>query len=284
MDNIKNFFKFLKDNDIIMKYQIVFNRVLSYEELLAINEEDINKIISGSQIDAVIKLYEVINSIEVNQNIKEYILSLDSDEKIKYCLRLAVFDNFDNDLDKMNYVKALNESNEDVVKYAYNIAMSPLYKDTTDRIDYIKMIGKSKEECILSALDILYNPIYRKDEDLYEFMELVSLAKEDYIVEYMKYLFIEKERIPMSYIRTLLCSKGSKQAYYTYKILNDEKALKKDNIDVIAMLIATCEDENLKNKYETLIYDLNMEDEYPAYKAYDIINSKVKVKICKDIC
>jgi hypothetical protein len=74
MENIKRFLKFLSEEDIIMKYQIIFNRVLCYDELLKIKEEDIEKIISSSQIDAVIKLYEVINFRKINEQLKECIL------------------------------------------------------------------------------------------------------------------------------------------------------------------------------------------------------------------
>lgn len=275
---------YLKEKDIIRKYQIIFDKYFNYDLLNLVNKDEINELISSNEYEAVIKLYEIVNSKKINEDIKLHILSLESPLKIKYSLRLAISNAFNSDEDKTQYISALCESNEDVVRYAYQIANSNLYINSIDGINCVKMVGKCNEEVLLQVLDILHSPKYREDEEFNDFLSLIKDCKEDYIAKYMGDLFKNEDndlkRVPMSSISILLCSKGSKQAYYAYKILSDEKIRNKGNIDVIALLIAMCDDERIaKNTYEIVLDEINLYEDYPSNKVYDIMCvPKVKVK------
>jgi len=134
----------------------------------------------------------------------------------------------------------------------------------------------------------LHSEKYRNDEELFEFVKLVKDVKKYYIAEYMIDLFKNEdthiERIPISYMSILMNSKGRKQAYLSHKILTNEELLKREDVTVITLLIAMCDDEDKAyNAFETVVDKDNINNEELFDVVFnivneDLINGKVKVK------
>lgn len=257
--NMKRLLNYIKGNDIIKKYQIIFDKYFNFESLLLISDEDVDKIICTDEYFSIINLYEVINDVKIDDDIKQYIHSLEDKEVIKYCLRLSISQEFDNEEKKYEYIKALGKSNRDSVRFAYGIASSKLYIESIDGIDYVRMISGCKGEVALHLIDILHSNKYRNDENFYEFINLVKDTKEAYIAEYMVDLFKNEdsiiERIPVSSMAILMCSKGRKQAYYASNILTNDILIEKGLSNSIAFMIAMCEEEEIAHKAYLTIMD-----------------------------
>ena len=255
---MKNLLMFIKRYDIVRKYQITFDKYLDLEKLLLIDDKDIDRIMCENESYSLITLYEIINGVKINDDIKEYISLLDDNEVIRYCLRLSISQEFKNDEEKEEYIKALSESNSDSVRFAYGIASSKLYINSDDGIEYVKMISKCKSDVAIHLIDILHTKSYREDDELYEFINLVKDAKEGYIAEYMVDLFKNEdtnvERPSISSISILMNSKGRRQAYYASSILTSERLIESGNSNKLASIIACCEDdEKAKNIYSSIL-------------------------------
>lgn len=288
--NFNKLLKYIKENDIVVKYQTIFDRFFSYETLYLISEEEIEEIISLDIYESVIKLFEVLNSVKIPDNIKKYILSIDDFEILKYCLRLSVCKNFDDENKKFEYIKALGESKSESVRYAYGVASSKLYINSDDGVKYVEEIGKCNSDIIIPIIDILHNRKCRNDDELFNFLELVKEVKEEYIAEYMSKLFKNEydyeNRVPLSYISVLLSSKGSNQAFYAYSILTNEKMLKRDDVSLIALIVAMSDDEEVYNKYNLFVNSDFLDNSATSVAIYNMIrddlmssHSKVKTKL-----
>lgn len=288
MKNKKMLLEYLKNKDIIILYQSSFDKFLDLSQIDLISNKDIDSIICENKYESIIRLYETINNVKISENIKDYIYSLSDANIIKYCLRLAVSQDFSNDELKLDYIKALSLSNESVVKYTYQVAASNLYNSSSDGIKYVEAVGKCNEVSLLSLMHILHSKKYRDDDELLPFINLVKDVDKDYIIEYMVDLFkngdSDAKRIPLSYISILMSSKGITQAKYVNKILCEEELVKREDISIIALLIAMCDEEDKIYKVYEIIKDKNMANNEQLFDIiYNIINynmtdSKVKIK------
>jgi len=258
--NMKNLLNHIKKYDLVRKYQLTFDKYFDFEKLLLIDDKDVDRIIGNNEYYSLIELYEIINSIKINNEIKEYICLLDDNEVIKYCLRLSTLDDFNSDEEKCEYVKALSESNSDSVRFTYGVASSKLYINSEDGLLYVKMISKCKSDVLVQLIDILHTKKYREDEEFFEFINIVKDAKEGYIAEYMVDLFknedTQLERLSISNMALLMASKGRKQAYYAKNILTNEKLTHNGTSESIAKILVSCEDEEKAyNIYSSILND-----------------------------
>lgn len=286
MKNKKKLLEYLKNEDIIILYQSSFDKYFDLNKIDLISDKEIDSIICDNKYESVIRLYEVINNVKIDENIKQYICSLSNAKVIRYCLKLAISQDFVNDDLKLEYIKALSLSNEEVVKYTYQVAASKLYNSSDDGIKYVKAAGKCNEVALLSLIHILHSKKYSSDDELLPFMNMVKDVDKDYIIDYMIDLFKNEdsntERIPLSYMSILISSKGITQASYVNKILIDEELIKRDDISIIALLVSMCEDVDKAYEAYEIIKD-NKNNEQLFDIVFDIvnentINSKVKIK------
>lgn len=186
--NKMNFFKYLKDNDIVRKYQIIFDKLFNFDSLELINDKEIAEIMCEDEIKSIVKLYEIVNSVKISEDIKSYIFSLDNIEVMKYCLRLAVNISFYS-TDKMKeYIYALGNSNPDVVRYNYGIASSQIYIEKEDGVYFVKEYGKCNERLAFNLLDILYSDCYKDDIYLLEFIKTVREINDKNVIDYINCL------------------------------------------------------------------------------------------------
>lgn len=257
--NMKKLLKYIKEYDIVRKYQIIFDKYLDFEKLLLIEDKDLNRVMCNNEYYSLLGLYEIINGIKINDEIKEFICLLDNTEVKKYCLRLSTLQDFDSDEEKFKFIKALSESDSDSVRFTYGVASSKLYINSDDGISYVNMISKCKSDVAIHLLEILHSKKYREDNDLYEFVNIVKDAKDGYIAEYMVDLFKNEdsplERISIFNIAILMNSKGRRQAYYAKNVLTNEKLIENGISERIAKILVSCEDEGKTSKIYSSILD-----------------------------
>lgn len=277
--NMKNLLNHIKKYDLVRKYQLTFDKYFDFEKLLLIDDKDIDRIIGNNEYYSLIELYEIINGIKINNEIKEYICLLDDNEVIKYCLRLSTLDDFNSDEEKCEYVKALSESNSDSVRFTYGVASSKLYINSTDGLLYVKMISKCKSDVLVHLIDILHTKKYREDEEFFEFINIVKDTKEGYIAEYMVDLFrnedTQLERISISNMAILMASKGRRQAYYAKNILTNEKLTHNGTSESIAKVLVSCDDE--ENAYK--IYSSILNNKMNVEEISNIVNKEKNERV-----
>lgn len=288
--NASRLTKYIEENDIVRLYQMTFDKYLDIKIFDLLSEEEINLIINLDKFEVIVFLYEKFNNIKINDEIKKYIYSLEDGEIKKYCLRLSITDEFKTESDKLNYIKALSESNNDVVKFAYGIASTSQYIDSDIGVEYVKVVGKCNDNIMVPLIYFLHSNIDIDDSNTLEFASLLKNVKEDYIAEYMISLFKNEntniDRIPLSHISVLMCSKGSRQAYYAHNILKNEMLVEKGVSSSIAFIIATCEDEEKAHKLYLSSIDENVikRDDivdviYRVSEKYDNLKYRNKIKI-----
>lgn len=281
--------RYLEENNIVRLYQITFDKYLDTKLFDLLSEDDINLIINLDKYESMVFLYEKFNNIKIDNQIKKYIYSLENDEIKRYCLRLSISDEFKIESAKLEYIKVLSESDSNVVKFAYGIASSKQYIDSDFGIDYVKTVGKCSDNIMIPLVYFLHSNIDINDSNTLNFINLLKNVKEDYIAEYMISLFKEHgniERIPLSHISVLMCSKGSRQAYYAHNILKNEMLVEKGVSSAIAFIIATCENEEKAHKLYLSSIDENVikRDDiidviYRVSEKYDNLKYQNKIKI-----
>lgn len=207
--------KYIKEHDIIRKYQMIFDRLFKYEELEFINDMEAREIICENEYESIVKLYEKVNNEKICDDIKKHIYSLNKPEVIKYCLRLAISKEFDDDEKKKEYIYALSESNEDVIRYAYGIASSKDYIEKKDGIEFVKEMGSCSSYLALSITNILHSKYFIDDEYSLEFIKYLKEIEEESIIEYLTYLLENEdfsvERMSLSNIIKIFQNEQSKQ-------------------------------------------------------------------------
>lgn len=269
---------YIKENDIIRIYQMSFDRILDLDLLSCLSDDDINSIISNNKYESVARLYEKINNTKINSDILNYIYSLTDEKIIRYCLRTSVSNKFDSDFRKKKFIKVIGESNSDVVQYTYGIANSDLYCNSSDGIKFAKVISKVNKDAILPLIYLVHNPKYRSDSETYSFVNLVKDVEKDYIMEDMVNLFTLDNRPLLSNMSTVMCSRSSKNAYYVSELLKKPLLNEREDIIVILMMIAMCED--VDNVFEAYNYVLNNITDINLYdNVFERVNNNnIKVK------
>lgn len=280
--NASRLTKYIEENDIVRLYQMTFDKYLDTKLFSSLNENEINLIINLDKYESIVFLYEKFNNVKINEEIKKYIYSLSNNEIKRYSLRLSISDEFKTNNKKLDYIKALSESESSAVKFAYGIASNKKYIDSDFGIDYVKLVGKCDDNIMLPLIYFLHSNINIDDSNTFEFVNLLTSVKEEYIATNMISLF-KNESIPLSHISVLMCSKGSTQTYYAHNILKNVTLVDKGVSTNIAFIIATCEDEEKAYKLylssidEDVIKRDNIVD--IIYKASEKYNSKNKDKI-----
>lgn len=269
---------YIKENDIIRIYQMSFDRILDLDLLSCLSDDDINSIISNNKYESVARLYEKINNTKINSDILNYIYSLTDEKIIRYCLRTSVSNKFDSDFRKKEFIKVIGESNSDVVQYTYGIANSDLYCNSSDGIKFAKVISKVNKDAILPLIYLVHNPKYRSDSETYSFVNLVKDVEKDYIMEDMVNLFTLDNRPLLSNMSTVMCSRSSKNAYFVSELLKKPLLNEREDIIIILMMIAMCED--VDNVFEAYNYVLNNITDINLYdNVFERVNkNNIKVK------
>jgi len=177
--NERRLLEHLKKHQIIQKYQLIFDKYFKEELLLKISDSEINEIICDNEYKSVVRLYEIVNDTKINDDILNNIYSLDDFEIIRYCLRLSISNDFDDDNKKYEYLKALSKSNSEVVRYAYGVASSKQFIDKIDGIKYVKMIGNCNDDIALILMYFLHNNNIMNREDAYQITSLIAQCNDE---------------------------------------------------------------------------------------------------------
>ena len=280
--NTSRLTRYIEENDIVRLYQMTFDKYLDTKLFSLLNENEINLIINLDKYESIVFLYEKFNNVKIDEEIKKYIYSLSNNEIKRYSLRLSISDEFKTNDRKLDYIKALSESESSAVKFAYGIASTKKYIDSDFGIDYIKLVGKCDDNIMIPLIYFLHSNINIDDNKTLEFVNLLTSVKEEYIATNMISLF-KNESIPLSHISVLMCSKGSAQTYYAHNILKNVTLVDKGVSTNIAFIIATCEDEEKAYKLylSSIDEDIIKRDDIVdiIYKASEKYNSKNKDKI-----
>lgn len=211
MEDRKKLLKYLKDKDIARKYQIIFDRLFNYESLELITDKEASKIMCENEYESIIRLYEVVNNVKLDEDIKNYIYSLNKPEVIKYSLRLLVSKDFHDDEKKKEYIYALSESCEESIRYAYGIASSKAYINKEDGIEFVKEIGSCNEYIALNLINIVHSEHFINDKNLLKFIKMVKDIEDESIIEYIRCLFeneyFSRERMSLDNMIEILESK-----------------------------------------------------------------------------
>lgn len=234
MDNIcmKKFLKYLKNNNLIKSYEIIFDKYFNYDDILNISQSDAYDIISSNEYCAVIRLYEILNGVYINDELKEKILGFSDKEKIKYALRIAI-SSLILDEDKLKYIEVLNECRSENIKHSYGILCKKEVLENIHSFDYAKMVGTSNYDVSLLLTNLIFEDSFLKKDDSYEFSKCVSKAESEYTARYMIELYKEFNT-PLSFIEKMLNTEDYEQAKYTYKLMSNDDILKRDDaLDLI---------------------------------------------------
>lgn len=243
--SMKKFLRYLRNNKIIELYENFFDKMFDFEKLLYFDEKDVKELVLSDKIVATIKMYEMVNNMTINNTIKNYILSLKDIDAIKYSLRLAVSSSFDNEEEKLKYVKVVSES-EKSLRYAWIVANKKEVNSHKDGLECVKIVGNTDEEIGVFLRDLLFDDQFVKRENILNYLEILSTSKEDYIAEYCcDFLksssdLDDKKLIECLYI--LHCAKGKVQAECAYYILKNKKIMERNDGVLIALSIATREE------------------------------------------
>lgn len=268
---------YIKENDIIRIYQMSFDRILDLDLLSCLSDEDINSIMSNNKYESVVRLYEKINNTKINSDILDYIYSLTDEKIIRYCLRTSISNKFDSDFRRKEFIKVLGDSNSDVVQYTYGIANSDLYCNSSDGIKFAKVISKVNKDAIIPLIYLVHDPKYRADSETYSFVNLVKDVEKDYIMEDMVNLFTLDNRPTLSNMSTVMCSRSSNNAYLVSELLKNPLLNEREDIIIILMMIAMCED--VDNAFEAYNYVLNNTTDINLYDSvFERVNNNIKVK------
>lgn len=279
--NASRLTKYIEENDIVRLYQMTFDKYLDTNLFSSLNDNEINLIINLDKYESIVFLYEKFNNVKIDEEIKKYIYSLSNNEIKRYSLRFSISDEFKTNDRKLDYIKALSESESSTVKFAYGIASNKKYIDSDFGIDYVKLVGKCDDNIMIPLIYFLHSNINIDDSNTFDFVNLLTSVKEEYIATNMISLF-KNESIPLLHISVLKCSKGSAQTYYAHNILKNVTLVDKGVSTNIAFIIATCEDEEKAYKLYLSSIDEDVIDKYDIvdiiYKTSEKYNSKNKDK------
>jgi len=276
--NMKKLLRLFRNNNIIELYEDIFDKVFDLKKIVLISDEDAFEIMCNSDIMCVVKLYEVINNVCISEKVKEYIQTINDREKIKYILRLAISNSFDNEELRLNYIDTICEvEDNESIKYAYAVANDKRVNSNENGLEYVRIVGNTKKDISIHIRDLLLQNGFLDDVDAFEFVKTLSYAKEEYIVEYMISLYNSKifeEKIPVEYLSVLLSSKGITQAQYAYDILKNKEMMKRKDGLFIALAIATREETYQAERGYIALTDKNLlEREDASQLIFEIITS-----------
>ena len=262
----KEFLMYLKNNDVIRKYEMLFDKVFDFESLLSIDDSNFSIIMSDAFLSPV-RLYECINNIKIDDKILDYITNLSNEEAIKYSLRLSV-SNISND-EKLKYIKSVCLDNSNTIKYAYSLVVNEDLRRSNRLSKYIELIVNSN---IFSAVRMRDLILEKDDADTLELCNLLSKTDKEYIMDNMIRLHNFDSTInPI----VLLFSKGEIQSKCAYEVLLNKGKIG-DEAYKYAYLIANSVDE--RRSYDMMLSLLKKHDidcifniEFPIVEDLDTI-------------
>ena len=242
---LKDLLRYIRDNELIKKYFILFEKKLQLKDLINISDSDAKRIYcSSNERIALIKMYEIINKCFFPKNIVEYIINIDSDEIFKYSIK-ALKSNM-NDDKKLKYIKAASSGYSNISsRYAFGLITDAKLKENSEEL--IKMVAKAKDKVSLYLRNILFNESVAFDENIESYVKLIYLDNKDFHAKYATRLIendeIRKDENCKYYISAIMAGTGHVQTKCVYDYLLNEKCRNSNDSLIIALEIASAKED-----------------------------------------
>lgn len=239
--DLKEFLKYLKKENIIEEYEMLFDRLFDFTDLFKLNRKDISNIIVNKGLSAV-RLYEIINKVSIDESLIEmYLNSCDSIKK--YIIRVAISE-LDLELKKHIIKSFINGNNEDSIKYSYSLITKEKIRNDKYLRDYVSIVSMSKESIAYKMRELIENEKEESNNISIPFLDILSTVEDVGIADYLVHLYeIKKDSNDINEYMALSISSSRENAKNAFIVLTDEKFKDRDDKLYIALVIAASDTE-----------------------------------------